>query len=61
MEEGWTAYDPKSGIGICVEFPDENLLFFDVEVCVMESQLPTLAVALSSTKWYFKDFHYKFF
>lgn len=53
MRCGWTAYDPKTGNTTSVEFPDENLLFFDVEVCVIDGQLPTLAVALSPTKWYF--------
>lgn len=52
MKVGWTAYDPETGVGSPVDFPDESLLFFDVEVCVNESQLPTLAVALSPTKWY---------
>ncbi|KAI1702259.1 DNA polymerase family A domain-containing protein [Ditylenchus destructor] len=52
LQPGWTAYDPKTGKQNEVKFPDEELLFFDTEVCVTEGQLPTLAVAVSPTKWY---------
>ncbi|KAI1704765.1 DNA polymerase family A domain-containing protein [Ditylenchus destructor] len=52
LEPGWTAYDPTTGTTSKVDFPDEELLFFDTEVCVTEGQLPTLAVAVSPTKWY---------
>uniref|UniRef100_A0A915D8M0 DNA-directed DNA polymerase n=1 Tax=Ditylenchus dipsaci TaxID=166011 RepID=A0A915D8M0_9BILA len=52
MQTGWTAYDPLTGETTSVPFPDEQLLFFDVEICVLDGQLPTLAIALSPTKWY---------
>ena len=51
MSTGWTKYDPELGVGTPVEFPDEDLLFFDVEVCVLDGQLPTMAIALSPTAW----------
>ncbi|KAL3110119.1 hypothetical protein niasHT_015722 [Heterodera trifolii] len=51
---GWTAYDviDWNSVPRSVPFPDEELLFFDVEVCMKDGRLPTLAVALSTTKWY---------
>uniref|UniRef100_A0A914EJ92 Mitochondrial DNA polymerase catalytic subunit n=1 Tax=Acrobeloides nanus TaxID=290746 RepID=A0A914EJ92_9BILA len=52
LSTGWTKYDPELGVGTPVEFPDEDLLFFDVEVCVLDGQLPTMAIALSPTAWY---------
>uniref|UniRef100_A0A0N5AUE9 Mitochondrial DNA polymerase catalytic subunit n=1 Tax=Syphacia muris TaxID=451379 RepID=A0A0N5AUE9_9BILA len=52
FEVGWTKYDSKTGNNSLVEFPDEEILFFDVEVCVCDGQLPTLAVAVSPTSWY---------
>lgn len=50
-EVGWTRYGSD---GNCqkVDFPDESALVFDVEVCITEGQCPTLAVAVSPTKWY---------
>ncbi|KAM4619356.1 DNA polymerase subunit gamma-1 [Polymixia lowei] len=48
---GWTRYGPD-GETKRVDFPDESALVFDVEVCMMEGQCPTLAVALSPTAWY---------
>ncbi|PIO64429.1 transport protein particle component, Bet3, partial [Teladorsagia circumcincta] len=35
-----------------VEWPLEDVFFFDVETCVLDGQLPTLAVALSAKAWY---------
>ena len=49
---GWTKYDSQTGISEAVPFPDEKVLFFDVEVCVPESKLACLAVAMSPTSWY---------
>lgn len=49
-EVGWTCYGP-SGKGHKVDFPEESVLVFDVEVCMMEGQCPTLAVAVSPTNW----------
>ncbi|XP_030646038.1 DNA polymerase subunit gamma-1 [Chanos chanos] len=50
-EVGWTYYGPN---GECrkVDFPEENVLVFDVEVCLSEGHCPTLAVAVSPTAWY---------
>uniref|UniRef100_A0A4W4HBL1 DNA polymerase subunit gamma-1 n=1 Tax=Electrophorus electricus TaxID=8005 RepID=A0A4W4HBL1_ELEEL len=50
-EVGWTRYgldgEPRK-----VDFPDENALVFDVEVCMAEGHCPTLAVAVSPNAWY---------
>lgn len=50
-EVGWTRYGPN-GESHKVDFPEESALVFDVEVCMMEGQCPTLAVAVSPTNWY---------
>ncbi|KAF7660459.1 hypothetical protein LDENG_00280960 [Lucifuga dentata] len=50
-EVGWTRYGPD-GERQKVDFPEESALVFDVEVCIMEGQCPTLAVAVSPTNWY---------
>ncbi|XP_011605608.2 DNA polymerase subunit gamma-1 isoform X1 [Takifugu rubripes] len=50
-EVGWTRYGPN-GEGHRVDFPEESVLVFDVEVCMAEGQCPTLAVAVSPTNWY---------
>ncbi|XP_028679587.1 DNA polymerase subunit gamma-1 [Erpetoichthys calabaricus] len=50
-EVGWTQYC-SSGEQRKVDFPDEQALVFDVEVCLAEGQCPTLAVAVSPTGWY---------
>lgn len=51
FEPGWTCYrngcEPQQ-----VEYPDEDALFFDAEVCVSESFAPVLATAVSSSAWY---------
>jgi len=49
---GWTKYDSKTGECIKVEYPDEKILFFDIENCTIESPLAVLAVAMSPTSWY---------
>ncbi|KAE9552071.1 hypothetical protein FO519_004728 [Halicephalobus sp. NKZ332] len=48
---GWTKYLEN---GECeeVDFPDEKVLFFDIENCTIESPLAVLAVAMSPTAWY---------
>nr|XP_033776955.1 DNA polymerase subunit gamma-1 isoform X2 [Geotrypetes seraphini] len=51
MEAGWTKYGPDGDTTI-VDFPDEQALVFDVEVCMTEGQCPTLAVAVSPNGWY---------
>ncbi|XP_062606201.1 DNA polymerase subunit gamma-1-like, partial [Saccostrea cucullata] len=49
---GWTKYDAESGKGTPVEYPEEDILVFDVEILVQEGHYPTLATALSPTNWY---------
>ncbi|KAL1459384.1 hypothetical protein WDU94_011370 [Cyamophila willieti] len=48
---GWTRYaagkSPEQ-----VEYPLEDAFVFDVEVCVKEGDMPTLATAVSSKAWY---------
>lgn len=48
---GWTKYSP-SGERHQIDFPDEDAYIFDVEVCVKEGHLPTLATAVSKNYWY---------
>ncbi|XP_051546033.1 DNA polymerase subunit gamma-1 [Myxocyprinus asiaticus] len=50
-EVGWTRYG-ADGERRRVDFPDENAIVFDVEVCMAEGHCPTLAVAVSPTAWY---------
>ncbi|KAK7121751.1 hypothetical protein R3I93_022740 [Phoxinus phoxinus] len=50
-EVGWTRYG-EGGEQHRVNFPDENAIVFDVEVCMAEGHCPTLAVAVSPTAWY---------
>lgn len=51
LKDGWTRYtetdSPES-----VEFPLEDNLVFDVEICVKSGPLPVLACAASSSAWY---------
>ncbi|EYB88112.1 hypothetical protein Y032_0252g225 [Ancylostoma ceylanicum] len=47
LETGWIRYS-HSGVTEKVEYPLEDVFFFDVETCVQDGQLPTLAVALSA-------------
>ncbi|VDM54201.1 unnamed protein product [Angiostrongylus costaricensis] len=49
-EIGWTRYTHSGDIEQ-VEYPKEDVFFFDVETCVQDGQLPTLAVALSAEAW----------
>lgn len=48
---GWTKYF-ENGEFHAVEFPDEDVYVFDVEVCVKDGHYPTLATAVSSSHWY---------
>ncbi|XP_046390604.1 DNA polymerase subunit gamma-1, mitochondrial [Ischnura elegans] len=48
---GWTRYGPN-GARERVDFPDEDSLVFDVEVCRAVGEVPTLATAVSPTHWY---------
>lgn len=52
FSEGWVKYDLNNNSPIKVDYPDGDFLIFDVEVCVKDGRLPTLAVALSDTNWY---------
>ena len=36
FQEGWTKYDRKTGKGVPVEYPEDDLLIFDIENCVVE-------------------------
>ncbi|XP_066999323.2 DNA polymerase subunit gamma-1, mitochondrial [Anabrus simplex] len=51
LQPGWTRYcnevEPHS-----VPFPQEDAFVFDVEVCVSNGQMPTLATAVSNKAWY---------
>lgn len=49
-EVGWVRY-LQNGEHIKVDFPEENALVFDVEVCMAEGHCPTLAVAVSPNAW----------
>ena len=46
FQEGWTKYE--NGKTFPVDFPEEDVLFFDIENCVAEGPWPTLATAVSS-------------
>ncbi|CAH1254097.1 POLG [Branchiostoma lanceolatum] len=48
---GWTRYD-RSGQVTTVDYPDEEAIVFDVEVCMSEGDFPTLATAASPNAWY---------
>uniref|UniRef100_T1IPA4 DNA polymerase subunit gamma-1 n=1 Tax=Strigamia maritima TaxID=126957 RepID=T1IPA4_STRMM len=51
FQPGWTKYSSTGQMEI-VNFPEDEALVFDVEVCVTEGQLPTLATAASHNAWY---------
>ena len=48
---GWTCYS-EGGQMKQVDYPNENAYVFDVEVCVKEGHLPTIATAVSTQHWY---------
>ncbi|CAK9819477.1 DNA polymerase subunit gamma-1, mitochondrial [Anthophora plagiata] len=50
LKEGWTRYTPD-GIQT-VDYPLEEGIIFDVEVCMKEGHLPTLATAVTNKAWY---------
>uniref|UniRef100_A0A0N5BAK4 DNA-directed DNA polymerase n=1 Tax=Strongyloides papillosus TaxID=174720 RepID=A0A0N5BAK4_STREA len=52
FDVGWTKYDLINNCPKKVDYPEDDFLIFDVEVCVKDGRLPTLAVALSSNGWY---------
>ena len=59
-QPGWTKYE-ANGKTKSVPFPDDDVLVFDVEVCVPDGPRPVLACAASATAWYFKLFIHLFF
>ncbi|XP_076676684.1 DNA polymerase gamma, catalytic subunit tam [Andrena cerasifolii] len=50
MKEGWTRYTPDGTEA--VNYPLEDGMVFDVEVCMKEGPLPTLATAVTNQAWY---------
>lgn len=48
---GWTRY-ARGKLPEQVEYPLEDGIVFDVEVCVQEGDMPTLATAVSTEAWY---------
>lgn len=49
---GWTKYDGEDGKPVPVEYPEDDALILDVEVCVKEGETPTMATAVSKNAWY---------
>ncbi|XP_065209751.1 DNA polymerase subunit gamma-1, mitochondrial [Planococcus citri] len=47
---GWTKY--VDGKPVSVDYPEEESLIFDVEVCCSEGEIPVMATAASPTHWY---------
>ncbi|KRZ68086.1 DNA polymerase subunit gamma-1, partial [Trichinella papuae] len=52
FQPGWTKYSFQGEHPIAVDYPDDDALILDVEVCVNAGKHPTIAVALSDTAWY---------
>lgn len=52
LKPGWTKYDSKNKLCYSVDFPQEKVVLFDVEVLMSEGNYPTLATAVSPTAWY---------
>ncbi|XP_076224303.1 DNA polymerase gamma, catalytic subunit tam [Nomia melanderi] len=50
LNEGWTRYTIDGAES--VDYPLEDGIIFDVEVCVKESPLPVIATAVSTEAWY---------
>lgn len=51
LQEGWTRYVPGE-LPQKVDYPLEEAIIFDVEVCMKVGKIPTLATAVSSKAWY---------
>ncbi|XP_011880000.1 PREDICTED: DNA polymerase subunit gamma-1, mitochondrial [Vollenhovia emeryi] len=51
FKEGWTRYT-ADGAAESVDYPLEDGVIFDVEVCMKQGPLPTLATAVSGKAWY---------
>lgn len=52
FQKGWTKY-AQDGATKQVECPDDDVIVFDVEICMNESELPIMATAASPNAWYF--------
>lgn len=52
QSDGWTRYEPGK-LPIAVDFPLEDALVFDVEVCMKVGKTPTLATAVSNKAWWY--------
>lgn len=50
FQSGWTRY--KDGNIEQVPYPPDDALLFDVEVCKVEGEMPTIATAVSKDAWY---------
>uniref|UniRef100_A0A1B6D0L6 DNA polymerase subunit gamma-1 n=1 Tax=Clastoptera arizonana TaxID=38151 RepID=A0A1B6D0L6_9HEMI len=50
FQPGWTRYSEDGATR--VDFPEDDALVFDIEVCCSEGDLPTMATAVSRTAWY---------
>ena len=51
IASGWTKYIPGQN-PVSVPYPEEDIIVFDVEVCVRNGYGPVIATALSSNAWY---------
>ncbi|CAC5369661.1 POLG [Mytilus coruscus] len=52
MSAGWTKYDSDTGKAVPVDFPEEDVCVFDIELVVQEGHYPTLATAVTTKHWY---------
>ena len=52
FSSGWTQYNCQTGKSISIDYPSDEGLVFDVEVCVPYGPMPVLAVAASPQAWY---------
>ncbi|KAK2584642.1 hypothetical protein KPH14_006990 [Odynerus spinipes] len=50
LQKGWTRYTSNGAES--VDYPLENGMILDVEVCIKEGPLPTLATAVTEKAWY---------
>ncbi|XP_029170109.1 DNA polymerase subunit gamma-1, mitochondrial [Nylanderia fulva] len=51
FKEGWTRYTADGRVE-SVDYPLEDGVVFDIEVCMKQGPLPTLATAVSNKAWY---------
>ncbi|XP_070499314.1 DNA polymerase subunit gamma-1, mitochondrial [Chironomus tepperi] len=49
---GWTCYDAEKGTSYSVPYPQEDILVFDVEVCMNAGSFPVIATAVGPKHWY---------